>query len=270
MKIINFFQKIANGYSGLIALVLLVIALWAMTGWILYPYEQRGTIGDMFGSINALFSGLAFAVLIYTIHLQRKELELQREELASTRNEIKEQKEYLAAQNDVLRTQNFENTFFQLLNLMQETRNSFVFRRVPSKKGVEAFEHAYANLKSKYLRAINDEVALGKTKEEVVNILSTQFFIEYQSDFGHYFRTLYNIVKLVNISNVANKRFYTNLIRAQLSNQEVFILFYDCLSSFGKHKFKPLLEEYSLLKIIRPDMLIDRYHYSMYDSKAFE
>lgn len=43
-----------------------------------------GTIWDSFGAINALFSGLAFAGLIYTIFLQMKELELTRDELRKT------------------------------------------------------------------------------------------------------------------------------------------------------------------------------------------
>ena len=42
----------------------------------------------MFGVVNSLFSGLAFAGLIYTIILQRKELALQRKELILTRNEL--------------------------------------------------------------------------------------------------------------------------------------------------------------------------------------
>lgn len=37
---------------------------------------ERGTFGDQFGAVNALFSGLAFAGLIYTIILQRKDLKL--------------------------------------------------------------------------------------------------------------------------------------------------------------------------------------------------
>ncbi|MCB1377671.1 MAG: hypothetical protein KDK89_04790, partial [Alphaproteobacteria bacterium] len=48
-------------------------------------YEASGQLGDAFGSINALFSGLAFAGLLYTIHLQRLELALQRRELEDTR-----------------------------------------------------------------------------------------------------------------------------------------------------------------------------------------
>lgn len=43
--------------------------------------ENRGTFGDMFGSLNAVFSGFAFAGVIITIIMQMKELELTRKEL---------------------------------------------------------------------------------------------------------------------------------------------------------------------------------------------
>lgn len=51
-------------------------------------WEIRGQFGDSFGVANSLFSGLAFAGLIYTVHLQRQELALQRKELELTRSEL--------------------------------------------------------------------------------------------------------------------------------------------------------------------------------------
>jgi hypothetical protein len=51
-------------------------------------WNKRGSFGDMFGSINALFSGAALAGIIYTIFLQRRELQLQRRELELTRDEL--------------------------------------------------------------------------------------------------------------------------------------------------------------------------------------
>lgn len=38
---------------------------------------RRGEFGDMFGGLNALFSGLAFAGVVYALLLQRKDLQLQ-------------------------------------------------------------------------------------------------------------------------------------------------------------------------------------------------
>ena len=70
----------------------------------------RGTFGDQFGAVNALFSGLAFTGLIYTIILQRRDLELQRndlklqrEELILTRQEMEEQTAEFEKQNETLR-----------------------------------------------------------------------------------------------------------------------------------------------------------------------
>ena len=56
-------------------------------------FSNLGTYGDFFGSFNALVSALAFGGLIYTIYLQRKDLELQRKELQLTRDEMKRQAE---------------------------------------------------------------------------------------------------------------------------------------------------------------------------------
>lgn len=44
-------------------------------------WATSGTFGDTFGGTNALFSGLAFAALVFTLVLQKKELALQRTEL---------------------------------------------------------------------------------------------------------------------------------------------------------------------------------------------
>lgn len=62
---------------------------WTYYAWKDADEQRRGTFGDMFGGLNALFSGLAFAGIIITILLQSKELALQRQELKETREELK-------------------------------------------------------------------------------------------------------------------------------------------------------------------------------------
>ncbi len=52
-------------------------------------WPTRGQFGDIFGLANSLFSGLAFAGVIYAILLQREDLALQRKELELTRKELK-------------------------------------------------------------------------------------------------------------------------------------------------------------------------------------
>ena len=91
----------------LAGLIVAVVILWLGYWWGLsrliaestIPYQNRGQFGDMFGGLNALFSALAFAGLLYAIALQRNELALQRRELELTRVELHGQKEQLEAQN---------------------------------------------------------------------------------------------------------------------------------------------------------------------------
>ncbi|MCG7949111.1 MAG: hypothetical protein N0C84_22500 [Candidatus Thiodiazotropha taylori] len=75
-----------------IGLIVLVLVLQAGFGYFIYyslpTWPDRGTFGDMFGAVNTLFSGLAFAGLIYAIYLQSRELSLQRVELMQTREEL--------------------------------------------------------------------------------------------------------------------------------------------------------------------------------------
>ena len=66
-----------------------VIIICVLCYFILKDNPKRGTFGDMFGSVNALFSGIALAGIIFTIYLQKEELRLQRLELKETRKELK-------------------------------------------------------------------------------------------------------------------------------------------------------------------------------------
>jgi hypothetical protein len=79
-----------------------VISIWSgmllVTYWVFPTWSVRGQFGDVFGSVNALFSGLAFAGLIYAILLQRTELALQREELKLQREEMRGSREALVEQ----------------------------------------------------------------------------------------------------------------------------------------------------------------------------
>ncbi|WP_166820510.1 hypothetical protein [Thalassoroseus pseudoceratinae] len=61
-----------------------VAVLWGV-GWLPILYfksiGEAGTFGDLFGSVNALFSGLAFAFVILALFAQRYDLKQQKREL---------------------------------------------------------------------------------------------------------------------------------------------------------------------------------------------
>lgn len=83
-----------------------VVALWlGYWQWIISCFKDwnhRGQFGDMFGGLNALFSGLAFAGVICTILLQGQELKLQREELREQRIATQDSAKALAKQVEAM------------------------------------------------------------------------------------------------------------------------------------------------------------------------
>jgi len=258
-------SSVTVSWRALAWLLIAVVAVWAASGLVLHSFEERGTFGDMFGAVNALFSGLAFATLIYTIHLQRHELSLQRQELSLTRAEIEGQKIQLAAQNELMQAGNFESSFFRVLGILADIVNAMDVpppHGGPLIRGRDCFSHFYGQLRGKYNHL---QPQLQTDNElEIIQAAYAAFYKRSQGDVGHYFRTLYNLVKLVDRSYVTDKRFYTNLIRAQLSSNELSLLFYNCLSDLGREKFKPLVEKYALLKTVPRETLIRPHHIQLY------
>ncbi|WNB17548.1 hypothetical protein [Marivirga arenosa] len=72
----------------LVISIIAVFTIWATTFIVLYFAQEPGQVGDSFGMVNALFSALAFSLLIYTSLLQTQELRLQREELRENRKQL--------------------------------------------------------------------------------------------------------------------------------------------------------------------------------------
>lgn len=74
-------------------MIMLVLVIWVLSAFLIVfgldNWSDRGTFGDLFGAVNALFSGLAFAGLIYAIVLQKRDLKMQREEIIQNRTELK-------------------------------------------------------------------------------------------------------------------------------------------------------------------------------------
>ncbi len=262
---------------ALVVLMIVVISLWLAQGLLvcsqLDSWTDRGTFGDMFGAINSLFAGLAFAGVVYAILLQRRELALQREELRLTRDELQGQKEALEAQSTILDRQTFENTFFQFISLHHQMVHSLNIKAsVPHgsiiKEGRKCFEFCYRELKEIYAKnhkhgQITDSLQL--IDESYCELLERR-----QADIGHYFRNLYNILKFIENSRLEDKVFYANLLRAQLSSHEICLLFYNCLSRIAIERFKPLVEEFSFLKGAKETrLLLDVNHMDLYDESAF-
>lgn len=259
----------------IIVAIIGVIALWLLSWWGISEFIDepinRGTFGDMFGAVNALFSGLAFAGLIVTLLYQKEELQLQREELAETRKELKAQKLEFQEQNKTMKRQRFENTFFNMLSLQNE---------VVSNLSDEEVQWQWSELENGQVEKIKKYS--GREVFKHIYIKNYNFFtncsnIPEITRFDHYFRHLYHIFKYIDTSDLIEdkERYeYASIVRSQLSNYELVILFYNCLaqkdSGIEENKFKPLIEKYAIFNNLRKELLAKEEHLNEYNDGAYK
>lgn len=209
------------------------------------PSENtRGTFGDQFGAVNALFSGLAFTGLIYTIILQRKDLEiqrrdlkLQREEIALNRKEMEEQTAEFEEQNETLKIQRFENTFFNMLSQFQEVVNSLSAQygrgsEIRNAYGREFFKASFESMIVRIDLSSEEKsrIVHGGIRNTIkVKGLEGYMGADVPSYLDHYFRLLYRILKFVKdtplITEFDDEYEYTSMLRAILSRYELVWLY---------------------------------------------
>ena len=220
--IITFVIVLVVGYGSF-----LLYVAWPVS---LGNVDKAGVFGDSFGVLTSLFSGIAIILIFVTMLLQKKELEFVKTQLAD--------------QNKTLIKQNFESTFFQLLRLHNETTNSIECQHSrQSIKGSKCFNIFYDQLKGIYHNATT-----AQGEEYRIDIAYDTFFKAHQNAVSRYFRNLYAIIKFVENSADGDPELYVGLIRVQLSDNELLLLFYHSLSSCADKRLKQIIEQYGLFE----------------------
>lgn len=274
-----------------------IVATWSATLLLLYLDNKNGigdlgTFGDMFGAVNALFSGFALLGIILTILMQSKELRLQRDELKLQRNELKLTREEFKTQNATLKAQRFENTFFQMLNLHQEIIDKlhYVGKTVKVSKGfktsnihdvekrevlrlaAEMLREDLDNIKDGFVTIPDNIGVMVDLKKSWKDMQDVYYEFYYSKGFGntlsHYFLNLYHCFKFVYTSELetSEKKQYASLIRAQLTPDELFILFYNSMfANHGNPKFLFLIKEYKIMDNLNKDNIKDNQHKAIFD-----
>jgi len=238
---------------------------------------DQGTYGDMFGAVNTLFSGLAFAGIIYTIYQQGTELRLQRNELKLQRAEVAKTNIALDEQVKAANVQRFENTFFNMLELhnnivkdicVTETKWSIQRRDgelnslVPAKEhsGKDALKFLYNSLRQNYQRQEfqQEEYDVLVDREKIyshLRILALTYehaFENYQNKLQPYYKNLFNIIDTIDQNEWISEKekfYYIRIIESQLSSDELLLIFYKQFINDGVGLYK-LSKKYSLLENI--------------------
>ena len=240
-----------------IGLLIFIVLLWLITPisyWMgehypLIDVGPRGTFGDSFGAINSLFTGLALIGVAITGYLQQRDIEQQQ-------NELKQQ-------NKTLKIQNFEHSFFSMLSAFNDITNSLQLYSEQNQytRGRDCLRVFHKRLLNK-LKKYDEETLASKTSdtnELHLTVMYDLWWEKHRTKLSHYFRTLFHIVKFVHEAEIEDKEKYLKIVRAQLSDQEQALLFYNCLGSPGKD-FRQFVSDYALVKHVPDEFLVNQNH----------
>ncbi len=184
-----------------------------------------GTFGDYLGgTLNPIISFLALIGLLYTIHQQAQEMQATREELKQAAEQQRQQVEQQSRQSEIFNLQQFESTFFSLL----EQHNKAIER-------IDV-ESIYKELHNIYNNKI-DQITTRKPSEELSNKHAIKF-INQHYELKSYFNLLFQILKFISISLSHNSK------NSELNNSEDSKITIKDFDSDNKISKKKLSQEY--------------------------
>jgi hypothetical protein len=238
-----------------------------------------GQIGDFFGGVlNPLLSFMALIAVLFTIKMQSEELKEAKEETRIA-NRIQDK------QTAVFERQNFESVLFRLLDVhgrlaeRMRVRKKFeegdVFKVVVDNV-LDLINENDPVVQNTYIPELD---SWAKQREELkrrdadglrrlVQAVGEVIDSDYKILLSQYFRNMYQILKLIDNFKLEvheegaekgkkskrqlrmeyfQRRQYCNILRAQVSDDELKVLYFNCLMPTG-YGLKYYVEKYSLLK----------------------
>lgn len=160
---------------------------------------------------------------------------------------------FARSQDEAIKRQQFETTYFSLLEQQQKIRS-----HLKGNIGDDTYEGTVylQRLKLQLVDALSE---LNYIQDEVteenkvmlknrVNELYMEFFIPNVSNLGHYFRHLYHILEYIDDSQLFDSKRYADLLQSQLSNDELYMIAINGISNCGRKKMLPLMDKYEFLE----------------------
>lgn len=230
-----------------------------------------GTFGDFVGGIlNPVIALLAFYWLTQSVLIQKTEL--------------KETKDALVASSVTQEKNRFESSFYSLLEQFNIVLNSLQLDtpgiRDTMKQG--AIKRAHRSILN------NEGITDARQAKQKLND-------KFNSELGHLFRILYQLLKLIaikchegddekiNIQNFSSQllinvpvsndeKFYSNIVRSFLDFRVTQLLAVNCYCDSDEdsyYKYRLLIERYSFLEHMPLDGKVEQSLFSQYDKSAF-
>lgn len=247
--------------------------------------DKIGQFGDLIGGVVGSIWALAGVLLFYAafikqiealddqkiatqasleaITLQINELELQRKEIVETRQVLKEQE-------NTLKIQQFETTFFNLLNLYNsiiENMDWHFTDRVQTKASSDKSPAEYQSLERVrtgrdifyYIKQNMDEKIkfIHHTNFRSVDALVSAMFYNNTTDLEPYYNLMKQIINKIDNCLFENKNEYVQIFASQITNIEKDLINYFNDARLLDSEFISLLQKY---KIIDTKTKVDEHH----------
>ncbi|MFN1215791.1 putative phage abortive infection protein [Chryseobacterium kwangjuense] len=197
--------------------------LFSLVGVILFYVSLKEQRADFRTNQDALENQLE------AFQQQIKEFELQREELSETRKIFEQQ-------TKTMKNQQFESSFYSLLNVFIDNRNRI--------SALNLFKTVITNIEA------NSHIS---DYTPTIKSIYDSYFNEYmanRAELAMYFMSLYRLFKIIeecpHLDN-SEKIYYHKIIRALISKDELLVLYYNYQSEFGKNPL-PIALKYNYFK----------------------
>lgn len=227
MLIMKFKEKIIVLIISSVSMVLVGLTLYAYwkNDFLNFSYflgtDKLGHFDDFIGGLlGTILTGIA-TFLVYRTYISQKK-------------ELKKQKKQLKLQSQLITQQQFESTFFNMLNVYRELKNGLKFKNVLSiinrienadfYEGLATINFIIKNFRENYKNLINNnqnpvgtlpDFELEQLKHDlskcgginelnILKIVFNKFYKTHQNQISHYCRNIYHILKFIR-ENEKNK-----------------------------------------------------------------
>lgn len=256
-------------FSGVAIIACFVMFLWKQVGWFDWKAsvnnELLGTLGDFVGGIlGTLIAIYSIAMLVKTLNAQidsNAHMKITNDNVIKTNN----------AQIKLDTQQLFDNKFQVFFDQYKDTISAYV-----ADKGLNGRQALEAIVASFVATPFNNKLVYKKRVKASVREFEA-FYAENREQLAVHFRELYQLMRLVAESDIdeEDRVLYAKCIRGQLSDGELVILRYNCLTDNGI-AMRRFVNHFNLLKHLPlmslfefrtwADMLPDKHMRSALDS----
>ena len=263
------------------------LLLWLSAHCQLGDNPSMSTLGEygsyLQGSVASLWA-LAGVILVGgAFYAQAKQLNLQGEQLETQREDSKRQFQLTYKQG-------FESSFFQLLNMLNQTVsqmrihvrkviNNVATTEIDIIEGKACFAKWFEDFRTRFRLQVQGESFLENINpdEMRVRIKTLEFaqscyklFAKETKAFNHYLRTLFCLLEFIDRSSMGDleKERYANLVAAQLSSNESALLFYQTIT-YTDAALSLLINKFHLLALLDEKTLVLETHIN-FDSRPPE